>query len=200
MEHFWRNIKGWATFRELYEEMVKAAPADRPSHFVEIGSWFGKSAAFMAVEIANSKKPIKFDCVDPWTDGGNDLRHKTVGWEKDALYKAFIRNIQPVRNYITAVRAPSLEAAERYEDRTLDFVLIDGDHSYEACLADIKAWMPKVKRGGTLAGDDHNWAGVKRACRECFGSDYTVRTVKRVDNRTLKVFEFWVYNGEALGG
>jgi predicted O-methyltransferase YrrM len=194
MQHFWRDIKGWASFRELYEEMVKAAPADTPSHFVEIGSWFGKSAVYMAVEIANSGKPIKFDCVDPWTDGGADLKHKTVGWEKDALYKAFIRNIQPVRHYITAVRERSLDAAPRYEDASLDFVMIDGDHSYEACLADIDAWLPKVKKGGVIAGDDYNWSGVKRAVRDRFDMrDVDIRSHQRVDNRTLKSFEYWVH-------
>ena len=36
------------------------------SHFVEIGSWKGRSASYMAVEIFNSRKNIKFDCVDTW--------------------------------------------------------------------------------------------------------------------------------------
>ena len=37
-----------------------------PAHFVEVGSYKGRSTSFMAVEIANSGKQIKFDCVDTW--------------------------------------------------------------------------------------------------------------------------------------
>ena len=59
MEHFYNNIKGWFNFDDLYSEMVAKHPSG--SHFVEIGCWRGKSTAFMAVEIINSNKDIKFD-------------------------------------------------------------------------------------------------------------------------------------------
>ena len=32
-----------------------------------------------------------------------------------------------------------------------DFVFIDADHTYEGCLADIRAYLPKVKIGGVIA-------------------------------------------------
>lgn len=49
----------------------------------------------------------------------------------------------------------SLEAAQQFDDESLDFVYIDGDHSYQAVMDDIEAWLPKVKPGGILAGDDY---------------------------------------------
>lgn len=191
MEHYWRQVKGWATFRELYAEAV--ANVGEPAHFVEIGSWFGKSAVFCAVEIINSGKEIKLDCVDPWTDGGPDLKHKTEGWEPDALYNAFLKNIEPVKHIVTPVRMPSVEAAARYEDNSLDLVMIDGDHSYEAVCADIDAWKPKVKHGGILAGDDHTWSGVKRAVRDKLSHlRVEIRQVRAKDKGSLRVFEYWV--------
>ena len=39
----------------------------------------------------------------------------------------------------------SVSAAQQFDDRSLDFVYIDADHSYESCLADIDAWHPKVR-------------------------------------------------------
>ena len=36
----------------------------------------------------------------------------------------------------------------------LDWIYIDGDHSYEAVKADLKAAMQAVKRGGFICGDD----------------------------------------------
>ena len=64
MNHFYEQIQGWFDFEDLYSDVVKTFPEE--SHFVEVGSWKGKSASFMAVEIHNSKKQIKFDCVDTW--------------------------------------------------------------------------------------------------------------------------------------
>ena len=44
------------------------------SKFVEVGSWKGKSAAYMAVEIINSKKKITLDCIDTW-EGSNEHKN-----------------------------------------------------------------------------------------------------------------------------
>ena len=65
------------------------------------------------------------------------------------------------------MRMDSVEAAKRVEDGSLDFVFIDGDHSYDGCKRDIAAWTPKVKLGGWIGGHDYSerW-GVKRAVDE----------------------------------
>lgn len=42
-----------------------------------------------------------------------------------------------------------------FADESLDFVYIDGNHSYEYVKSDIEAWWPKVKPGGILCGDDY---------------------------------------------
>jgi predicted O-methyltransferase YrrM len=162
VEHFFNGVKGWASFRSFYFDAVKEAR--QGARFVEIGSWYGKSSALMAVEIINSGKHIWFDCVDPWSDGGPDLKHKQV----KGLYEAFLKNMAPVMRVITPVRMLSLEAAPLYPDGSLDLVLIDGSHVYEDVLADIHAWAPKVRPGGVLAGDDYGWPGVKQACDEYF--------------------------------
>jgi uncharacterized Rossmann fold enzyme len=68
----------------------------------------------------------------------------------------------------------SLEAARHIPDDSLDFVFIDADHSYEACKADILAWLPKIKPSGFISGHDYDnpdfpmW-GVKQAVTEIFG-------------------------------
>lgn len=49
----------------------------------------------------------------------------------------------------------SVQAASEFADRSLSFVYIDGDHSYEGCRRDILAWAPKVMRGGVIAGHDY---------------------------------------------
>ena len=65
MEHFWHKDyfgENFFTYPNLYSTMVKIFSTE--SHFIEIGSWKGRSAAYMAVEIHNSGKRIQFDCVD----------------------------------------------------------------------------------------------------------------------------------------
>jgi predicted O-methyltransferase YrrM len=68
------------------------------------------------------------------------------------------------------VVSDSLAAAQAMAGRrgTIDFIFIDGDHSYEACRADIAAWTPYVKRGGVIAFHDFGSRadGVTRAIFE----------------------------------
>lgn len=162
--HFYRAIPGFFGYRHLYQEMVKRAPS--PAHFVEVGSWKGRSSAFMAVEIANSGKSIKFDCVDHWCGSDEDRHHIDPDVLAGTLFAAFQANTAPVRRYLTPIRSPSVDAARRYADKSLDFVMLDGAHDYESVRDDITAWRPKVKPGGIFAGDDFRWSGVAQAVQE----------------------------------
>lgn len=167
MQHFYDKLPGWASFGDLYVAMVQRAP--QKAKFVEVGSWLGRSAALMAVEIVNSGKDIAFSCVDPWEDGGPDLRNTPYFTElKHPVYDTFLNNIESVRHVITPMRMTSLAAVERFADGSLDFVMLDGDHSFEAVRADIDAWLPKIRKGGVIAGDDYLWPGVKLASDDTF--------------------------------
>jgi len=181
MKHFYPNIPGWAGFAALYPKVVAEAP--QRAHFVEVGSWLGRSACLMAVEIINSGKLIRFDCVDPWTDGGPDLRD--TGYFKkltESPYTLFLRNIEPVKEFIRPIRMESVEASKHYEDRSLDFIMLDGDHAYEGIRADIDAWLPKMKPGSLFSGDDYLWPGVKKAVDETFGNRAIVVCNKAAGN------------------
>ena len=48
-------------------------------------------------------------------------------------------------------------AADLFEDESLDFVFIDGDHSFKGCYEDCKDWYAKVRPGGIFSGHDYNY-------------------------------------------
>ena len=52
------------------------------------------------------------------------------------------------------VQGYSLEVAEKIPDGSLDFVFIDGDHSFEAVRDDVRVWERKVRPGGMISGHD----------------------------------------------
>ena len=172
MEHFYQNIgEDWMDYQSLYSEMVNHFTDN--SHFVEIGSWKGRSASYMAVEIFNSRKNIKFDCVDTWCgsvehlDPNSFYFHQELITDKDWLYYQFLQNTRPVCDTITPIRMTSLDAVSLYENRSLDFIFIDASHEYEDVKKDIIAWYPKLKLGGIIAGHDYtSYDGVKQAVDE----------------------------------
>ena len=172
MDHFYTNIQGWFTFPRFYAQIVNESKDFY--HFVEVGAWKGKSSVYMAVEIANSNKKIKFDCVDTW-EGDLDI---TASMDEpllkipDGLYKHFLTNIEPVKDYITPIRNTSVNASKLYEDASLDFVFIDGAHDYDSVKTDIIHWLPKIKKGSILAGHDYKHLPVKQALSDTLSSGF----------------------------
>lgn len=152
IEHIYHQSQfgeDWFTFRKLYTDVVASFPSG--STFVEIGSWKGKSTSFMAVEIINSGKKIDFYCVDTFE---GSVEHKDNP-ELPFLYDIFKDNMKPVEGYYTDMRMTSMEAVKKFQDESIDFVFIDGSHEYEDIKNDIVSWLPKVKKGGILAGHDY---------------------------------------------
>ena len=176
MRHFYENIDSnpaWFDFQDLYREMVNQAKDG--AHFVEVGAWLGKSTAFMAVEIANSKKNITFDVVDTFRGDGTMEQIPTIIKHHGSVYHQFLKNLVPARAYIAQVHVmDSGRAAALYDDESLEFVFVDGDHKYIKVLDDNEKWLPKVKKGGIFAGHDIQLAGVSRAVHEILGNDYEV--------------------------
>lgn len=167
MTHFYQTLgEDWFTYPNLYSHAVNNFSSGT---FVEVGSWKGRSAAFMGVEIINSGKPIKLICVDTWR---GSLEHKNDNEViNDTLYNTFLSNIAPVVSVLTPLRKTSLEASLEFEDNSLEFVFLDASHEYEDILADLEAWYPKVKPGGIFAGHDYHasrayWPGVAIAVDE----------------------------------
>lgn len=173
MEHFYKSLPGenWFDYEELYSAIVNKFPSG--SHFVEVGTWKGRSACYMAVEIINSRKDIQFDCVDTW---------QPIATEKDIpedlykeLYGTFLDNIALVKEHIKPVQAVSWEGAAFYADGSLDFVFIDAAHDYDSVTRDLKAWYPKIKKGGIFAGHDYRQnCGAFYAVNDFFKGQYTV--------------------------
>ena len=61
MKHFYEKLgENWFTYPKLYSAVVEKFPSG--SHFVEVGTWKGMSAAYMAVEIINSGNQPSSTC------------------------------------------------------------------------------------------------------------------------------------------
>jgi len=100
--------------------------------------------------------------VDPY------LPYKTRGGEVGTAdnYKTARYNLRNFLNVRWLIRT-SKDAFPKIP-WGLDFVYLDGDHSYEVVKWEIEAYFQKVKRGGVLGG--HNFSlyhnGVARAASE----------------------------------
>jgi GR25 family glycosyltransferase involved in LPS biosynthesis len=178
IEHIHQTIEGWCSIeqQQLYTQIVDSLPSDSPTHIVEIGCWKGKSTSYMAVEIANSGKPIRFDAIDHFKGSPEHhnnlapLNPSILALQSFTTFNEYQNNIKPVAQYVNTVVQSSSIAVLKYENESLDFVFIDGSHDYDSVREDILNWLPKIKPGGMIAGDDYSneWSGVMKAVDEQF--------------------------------
>jgi predicted O-methyltransferase YrrM len=131
----------------------------------ELGSFMGLSSVIFANGLIRTRNLNgRIYCVDTWRGSKEHTEREEV--KQDTLYDIFLRNVREagVAGFIHPLRMPSVEAARKFRDGSLDLLFIDADHSEAACLADLEAWYPKVRPGGVILGHDcYEDNGVRRA-------------------------------------
>ena len=116
---------------------------------VEIGTYRGRTTAHLHEYCPQIRRLVTIDLEKP--DPADDR----------------IRGLERVE----FIQARSDEAAERFDDASVDLVFIDGDHSENGVACDLAAWAAKVKPGGVIAGHDYEsqkHPGVRRAVDRFF--------------------------------
>ena len=147
----------------LYEQVVPTLPDDAIA--VEIGSFWGRSAIWFAQAAIRANKPFNVFCVDCW-DQISTPGHASAQWETrhhtDGALARFLQKVTAagVRDRIIPVPAPSTEAAHHFPLASIDFAFIDAAHDRVSVEADVRAWLPRMKPGGLLAGHDWGRFGV----------------------------------------
>jgi hypothetical protein len=140
---------------------------------VEVGVFHGVTAANLLALMPD----LELYGVDPWAPYPADTEqsrpdHVQQLGDTKTLYWGLpiaLRHLAVNASRWHPIRLPSVNAARCFDDGELDFVFIDGEHSYEAVKADIEAWWPKIRTGGVLVGHDYDperFPGVCRAVDE----------------------------------
>jgi hypothetical protein len=130
-----------------------------PKVGVEIGVFRGA----LSWRLLGSNRNLFLYMVDPWSESTGDDSYAASGDEYakfsqdefDGHMAKALEEVAPFKGQYEVLRMTSAEAAPRFTANSLDFVFIDGDHSYEGCKQDIDLWFPKLRNGGILSGHDY---------------------------------------------
>ena len=145
----------------------------------EIGVWWGSTT-----EQFLKTKPKKLYLIDPWSvepyqetaetwESYIDRYSKMVGGNDAESFQKYYDNVaeqvhEKFKIYanVEIRRELSIDFFEMLEEtgERLDWIYIDGDHSYEGAYYDFEKALKYVKKGGLILGDDYgNKPAVKQA-------------------------------------
>lgn len=154
----------------------------------EIGVYRGEHAAFYFKEL-----DIKLVfLIDPYMSYGN---YSPIGVGLKDLAKAekmAHKRLYSHRRKIKWVREKSSEAARFIADASLDFVYIDGNHSYGFVAEDLVLYYPKLKKRGLLAGHDYDIESVRKAVDE-FAAAHNLALYSQAGAGMATKYDWWVW-------
>lgn len=150
----------------------------------EIGVW---KSHFAKAVLKKCKGLEQYWAIDQWEvvgpEHGRMGRRTAEDWDKMYFYCCKLSAWYPA---LRAIRMKSLDAANLFWNEYFDLVYIDASHFYEEVKADIIAWLPKVKKGGIIAG--HDYGSGRRSHR---GVTVAVNEVVGVEDLVLEVDSVW---------
>lgn len=152
------KLEGWQV------EIPDCGRNDLPEFFkemgytvgVEIGVWKGDFGKILAQD------GLKVYGVDPYESYG-DLT-VLYGGQKQ-LTKDYDIATETLKGLdYTILKKTSMDAVKDFADESIDFVYIDGNHSFKYFTEDLWEWSKKVKKGGTISGHDYIHLGGPGSC------------------------------------
>lgn len=161
MTPFARHLFAIPTHMTVQERLALLQTAlNLPPGFsvLEIGSYLGASTAFLG--LAALQRDGNVHAIDSWQNEAMGSEGERDTWGE------FRRNTAPFEHFIVPHRGFSTAVYQREGAIACDMLFIDGDHSYEAVSADLRAWLPSIKPDGVLAMHDIDQATVRQAFDE----------------------------------
>ncbi len=131
---------------------------------LEIGSYMGESAMMFA----STNLFYEIHCVEPFQ--GEENYNDWQGYDWEFIENEFKTNTRFFDN-IVLHKDYSYNIIDDLEDKSFDFIYIDGNHEQHEVERDITMCLPKLKKDGVIAGHDYHkrWPGVMEAVDKLVG-------------------------------
>lgn len=181
------SIKEGLKLQGLPADIPGVGRNDLPEYFKEMGFKRGVEIGVYKGEFSEVLAGFggELYSIDPWSlykDYGNSRGMKRM----DEQCRQATERLSKYPN-VRVVRKTSMEALNDFEDGSLDFVYIDGNHQFAYVAEDIYHWATKVKRGGVICGHDYARYKSTSICGGCHAKEIVDAYV-----RAYNIKNFWV--------
>jgi hypothetical protein len=169
---------------------------DLPKFFMDRGFRVGAEIGVMkgeySLKLCKAIPNLRLYCVDIWDMyPGYDV--KASKNHQQEFYEIARSNLWGFFG-VEFLKMMSMDAVKCINDKSLDFVYIDGNHDFDYVMEDIIEWSKKVKSGGIVSGHDYfhfpaGDGGVVQAV-DCYVSVHKIPQVYLTLDRETSWFWF----------
>lgn len=127
-----------------------------------IGIELGTAEGFSTEYLLSTISDLTLYGIDPYVSF-MDCSGVYVDYDNNGQYEKFIEMTNKFNGRYKHYRTTSDDAVSFFLDGSLDFIFIDGLHSYDQVLKDCINYYPKIKKGGLFSGHDWSIGDVLKA-------------------------------------
>lgn len=171
----WISNKGLIPYVKRHGENVKG---------IEIGTCRGESTYYFLDKCPNIKELYTVDPYKTYEDWIGNISQDVLDRHREIA----IKNLKKFGKRVIMIQEESVKAASTFDDDSFDFIFIDGDHSYDATLADCQAYYSKLKKGGIFCGHDYQ---TIKTVRDAVDTFRTNNKITSPINLSLNSAFFW---------
>lgn len=135
-------------YADICTVLSAAARLLAPTTYLEIGVRRGRSMAMVA-EASPDARMVGFDM---WVEGYAGMPNPGADFVRSEIARVGHRGPIDLISGDSHVTVPRFLADN--PDLTFDIVTVDGDHSHDGALADLRTVIPRLSLGGVLVFDD----------------------------------------------
>jgi len=170
------------------------------------GAEIGVESGAYSEVLCKANPKLHLNCIDAWT-----VYHGYRDYTRPETIAGFYENAQKTLSQYntTLVRKFSMDAVKDFKDESLDFVYIDGNHTFQFVTNDIVEWSKKVKQGGIIAGHDYHRYLKRRQIHvvevlNAFTSAYEINpwfvtgSREKIDGKVRDTVRSWFYVNRPL--
>ena len=170
------NCKPHCSWTPSYGLILKLIDEIEAKQIIEIGVAYGYHSEF----ILQNNKEINYLGIDPYKAHYDDndcfaedvKRIFEADNQQDALdllHEMVRHKMSPYQDRFKLIRNNVENIYDEIENDSVDIIFIDGDHTYDGVIKDLKfSWDKVNKNNGILCGDDIKMEAVKNACNDFF--------------------------------
>jgi hypothetical protein len=139
-------------------DIFTATRGDLANVFAElnfnVGAEIGVQRGEYSEVLLKANPGLKLYSIDSWKSY-RDYRDHTSQQKLGRFHKEPVKRLAAYGRRSRIIQGFSLDAVKRFRRNDLDFVYIDGNHTFDWVIQDIIEWSRRVRSGGIVSGHDY---------------------------------------------